>query len=271
MTAQEIVINDMPSKAIAKRGNGAATTKHQLPHSATPMELLNQAVSGGANVEVLAKLLDLQERWEGSQARKAFEAAMADAKAEIPPIRKNKHVGFRAKNGGASTDYDHEDMAEIARTVDPILGKHGLSYRFRTAQADRITVTCIVTHRDGHFEETTLSCGADSSGNKNSIQAIGSAVTYLQRYTLKAALGLAASSDDDGETATTAPALPAPNETGFITDKQATTILDLIADVGANTRLFCDYFKIDGVTKLPAALYQRAIDALNTKGRKNER
>src|SRR4030067_1110586 len=200
----EIVIEEKPNgEALGNGGMAAAkrsNSKRALAPaaSATPMELLNIAISGGADVNVLEKLLALQERWEASQARKAFEAAMADAKAEIPPIFKNCHVGFKAKNSDSRTDYDHEDLAEIARTVDPILARHGLSYRWRTAQAAAISVTCIVTHRAGHFEETTLSCGADNSGNKNSIQAIGSAVTYLQRYTLKAALGLSATKDEDG-------------------------------------------------------------------------
>jgi hypothetical protein len=53
----------------------------------------------------------------------------------------------------------------------------------------------------GHSERTTLSATADTSGSKNSIQAIGSTVTYLQRYTLLAAVGLAAGGDDDGQAA----------------------------------------------------------------------
>lgn len=236
------------------------TSVPALPASATPMELLNQAISGGAEVVVLEKLLALQERWEANQARKSFDAAMSDAKAEIPPIRKNKHVGFKAKNGGASTDYDHEDMGEIARTVDPILSKYGLSYRFRTAQADRITVTCIITHRDGHYEETTLSCSADSSGNKNSIQAIGSAVTYLQRYTIKAALGLATAEDDDGKSSG-APVDGQPS--GAITEEQYEQIRTLMETAGVTPQRFCDRFKVDGVAKLPSSDFQRAIDALN--------
>ena len=41
----------------------------------------------------------------------------------------------------------------------------------------------------------------DNSGSKNSIQAIGSTTTYLQRYTLFSILGLAAGEDDDGSAA----------------------------------------------------------------------
>lgn len=64
-----------------------------------------------------------------------------------------------------------------------------------------MTITCVISHRDSHGEENSLSAGADHSGEKNAIQAIGSTPTYLQRITLKVALGLAAAEDDDGKAA----------------------------------------------------------------------
>ena len=52
----------------------------------------------------------------------------------------------------------------------------------------------------GHSESTTLQSPPDASGGKNSIQAIGSAVTYLSRYTLLAITGLATGeNEDDGQ------------------------------------------------------------------------
>lgn len=170
-------------------------------------DMVGRAVEQGATMEVLEKLLALQERWEANQARRAFEEAITAAKAHMPIIAKNRTVSY---GGAGKTSYKHEDLAEIARTVDPVLGEHGLSYRFRTNQIDgRVSVTCIVSHRDGHSEENTLSSGYDTSGSKNPIQAIGSAVTYLQRYALKAALGLAASDEDDGQAVVPATKVPA--------------------------------------------------------------
>ena len=58
---------------------------------ATPMEMLSRAMMSGATPDVLEKLLALQERWENNQARKAFDEAIAAARAEIPPIKKNKN------------------------------------------------------------------------------------------------------------------------------------------------------------------------------------
>lgn len=179
-----------------------ATPRHTL----TPMEILNNAVDGGADVQTLEKLLTLQERWEKGEARKAFDAAMADAKAAMPKITKGREVDY-TNDKGKRTNYRYEDLASIAETINPILSKHGLSYRFRTESPPNmpISVTCIISHRLGHSEENTLSAPRDEGAGKNSIQAIGSAVTYLQRYTLKAALGLAASYDDDGRAAGGAP------------------------------------------------------------------
>ena len=161
-----------------------------------PMAMIEAAVMGGADVAVIEKLMMLQERWQANQGRAEFSRAMSAAKAEIGPILKTREVDFTTVKG--RTNYQYEDLGQISKQIDPILSKHGLSYRFRTEVTDgTIIVTCIVEHRDGHSEQTSLPGKADDTGNKNSIQAVGSTVTYLQRYTLKAALGLAATKDDD--------------------------------------------------------------------------
>ena len=147
----------------------------------TPMDMLGRAVAAGADIDVLEKLMALEERWRSNEARMAFDEAVSAAKREIPVIIKNATGHNRMK---------YANFAAIAKTVDPIISNHGLSYRFRTAQSEKgISVTCILSHKAGHFEETTLSGPADSSGSKNAIQAIGSTLTYLQRYSLVQMLG----------------------------------------------------------------------------------
>ena len=223
----------------------------------TPMDMVNRAVSSGATIEVVEKLMALHERWEANQARKAFDSALSAAKAEIPVIFKNRTVDFTSSKG--RTNYRHEDLGEIARTVDPILAKHGLSYRFRpTQESGNVTVTCILSHRDGYSEESALSAGRDESGNKNNIQAVGSTATYLQRYTLKMALGLAASTDDDGRAAGADAGLA-------INDQQRAKIDALITEVGADLDKFLTYFKVEYLAELPASQYERAVASLEAK------
>lgn len=166
----------------------------------TLMETLASAVQRGLPVETLNALMDFQERKEKYDARKAFDAAMADLRSDLPEIVKNKSVGYDHKSDDGRTEYKHETLDAVTNALSPAMAKHGLSFRWRIDDSDpaRIRVACIISHRDGHSEETSLSAAPDSSGKKNAIQQVGSTVTYLQRYTLKAAVGVAASNDDDG-------------------------------------------------------------------------
>jgi hypothetical protein len=189
----------MPSQALVdfevKKPNG--TEMALVPASPTPMELLQIAVSKDLSIEKIAQLMELQLEWEANEARKAFVQAMNAFKANPPQILKNKHVKF------GQTEYDHATLDHVCRAAMEGLSKVGISHRWNVTQSDGlIHVTCVLTHEQGHSEETTLSGPADSSGSKNAIQAIGSAVTYLQRYTLLAATGLAAGNDNDAASPT---------------------------------------------------------------------
>lgn len=213
----------------------------------TPMTMLEKAVTSGASLEMVEKLMALQERWEANQARKAFDEAIAAAKAEIKPV---------VRNSKGHNDKRYADFAAIANAIDPVISKHGLSYRFRTHQTDKIAVTCVLSHKSGHYEETTLAGPADSSGSKNAIQAIGSTLTYLQRYSLVQALGLAASNDDDGRTTSGGE---------NITLEQVEQLIELADEVGADKEAFCRYFRVNGIAEITTKDFPRAIAALNKK------
>ena len=159
------------------------------PQASTPAQLIEVAISTGADVDKLQQLMEMQLRWEENEARKAFVKAMSEFRANAPTISKNKN-GHNSRY--ASIDH-------ITETINPLLSEHGLSYGWSTEQGDTITVHCDVTHIEGHAKRVSLSATADKSGSKNDIQAIGSTVSYLQRYTLLSALGLATGEhDNDG-------------------------------------------------------------------------
>jgi hypothetical protein len=233
---------------------------------ATPMEMLNRALMSGAAPETLEKMLALQERWEKNEARKAFDKAIAKAKASMPVIRKNREVNYVTDKG--RTNYKFEDMAEIERTIVPILSEHGLSYRFRTTVTDKsIVVTCIVSHEAGHSEENSLPGPADTSGSKNAIQAIGSTVTYLQRYTLKAALGLSASKDDDAVSAS--PGLPDVMGAG-LSVAQAEGLTLAIEASGRDVEWFCNFAHIEALEDLSQERFEAALKYVKNLDKRGE-
>jgi hypothetical protein len=173
------------------------TTKELVRSEAmNPGQLLAQAIDKGLTVESLEKLMALQERWEANQARKYFFESLSEFQRACPVLKKTKTVAFK------DVKYKYVPLASIVNQVKDILSKNGLTYRWETKDENlNLTVTCIITHKDGHFESTSMSATADDSGSKNKIQARGSAITYLQRYTLIGALGISSADDDnDGRT-----------------------------------------------------------------------
>ena len=159
--------------------------------------IIETAIAKGATVEVVEKLLGLQERYEANQARKAYDQAMSDVRKDLPRIVKDREVSF----GPGRASYRYEDLSSVTEQLSPPLAQYGLSFRWRTESKENgaVKVTVIISHVNGHSEESSLEARPDMSGNKNPIQAIGSVVTYLQRYTLKAAIGIAAAADDDAQ------------------------------------------------------------------------
>jgi hypothetical protein len=155
------------------------------------MMLADKLALGLITADQMEKMLDVQMKWEKHEAMKAYHVAMAKFQENAPSIIKSKQ-GHNCM---------HADLAiDIVAVVAPKLSEQGLSHKWITESVDKgVKVTCQITHVQGYSESTSMVAGPDTSGSKNAIQAIGSTVTYLQRYTLKAALGLAEGGQgDDG-------------------------------------------------------------------------
>lgn len=221
----------------------------------TPADMIRMAVAGNANLEQLEKLLELQYRWETNEARKAYHKAMSAFKDNPPEIDKDKKVAF------GNTKYNHASLANVVEKITKELSKHGLSASWNTQQTDKITVTCRITHVQGHSEETTLSAPSDTSGSKNAIQAIGSTITYLERYTLLAALGLATKDqDDDGRSAEP------------ISQGQLSALRDMLVSIGdeKKEKEFCKFLAVESLELLKAVDFNKAMTALVARKDKRE-
>jgi len=161
----------------------------------SPASLLKIAIESKADIQQLEKLMDLQERWNTQQAKKKFLIAISSFQKDCPIMKKTKKVSF------GQTRYSYTPLGEIASMIKRVMNKNGLSYRWEMKDgAEKLICTCIISHIDGHNEQTTMSANKDASGSKNEIQQRGSTITYLQRYTLISALGISTADEDvDGK------------------------------------------------------------------------
>jgi hypothetical protein len=222
----------------------------------TPMAMIGQALASGAGVETLERLMALQERWEANEAKREFDAAISAIRAKIKPVVTNRKADFKTK-GGDAVDYEFADFGAIADAIDPILSEHGLSYRHRAAQDGvGVSVTCIISHCRGHREETTLSAGYAATSLQSPIQAMASALTQLQRHTLKLGLGLAVARDNDSND------MGAPKT---IDDAQFRYLQDLIDKAEASEAKLLAYLKADKLETLTQTQYKNAEIALRKR------
>src|SRR5579859_3962134 len=220
------------------------------PHiSESPMQMLQAALASNMAPETIKSLLDLRDRWEATEAKKAFVIAMGAFKAEPIEIFKTKKVSFATQTG--TTSYKHAELSDITAAIAEPLAKHGLSYRWDVSQADNITVSCIMTHESGHSEKVTMTAPPDDSGKKNRIQQIASTVTYLERYTLLAVTGLSTTGqDDDGQAA---------GSLARISEDQAANLQALIDEIGKDAgerasirSAFLKYRQVDSLEDIAA-------------------
>ncbi len=146
-----------------------------------------QMMQSGLKIDTdqMEKMIEISERVDANNARKAYNVAMAEFKKDPPQIFKDKF----------NTQYksNYSSLGNVTLTINAELSKYGLSATWRQAQKENgwPDVTCIITHALGHSESTSMAAPPDDSGSKNPIQQIKSTISYLEQITLLSLTGLA--------------------------------------------------------------------------------
>jgi hypothetical protein len=173
--------------------------KVSTPDSLVPtsyMDMIANAVTSGASIEALERLMNMKREYDKDVAKNAFTAALAKFQEECPEIRKNKKVEFDTKMG--KTSYNYAPLEDIHRQVKHLLVKYGFTRTWKHSYPGngKTRVTCILSHIGGHSTETDMDVDADMSGSKNAIQGQRSAITFARRTTLEGALGITTADQD---------------------------------------------------------------------------
>lgn len=180
--------------------NDIVTRHDSLPQpsgeGSTILAVISRAASDpNTDVDKMERLMAMYERIESKRAVAAYQADLAEMQDSLPSI---------GERGSAAGRYTYALWEDINAAIKPVLKRFGFALSFRTdCQKDGISVTGVLTHREGHREETTISLPADGSGNKNAVQAVASSVSYGKRYAAGALLNLTSHGEDDDAFAAT--------------------------------------------------------------------
>lgn len=147
------------------------------------------AASPDVDVEKLQRLIDMQKDILLVNAKAAFNAAFSKMQVGLPTVD---------ERGRGDKGASYAELEDIIEAVRPVLGMHGFSLSHRSEFTDKtVKVVGILTHEQGYSRESEFLSAADTSGSKNAIQALGSAVSYGRRYTTKDLLNIATRREDD--------------------------------------------------------------------------
>jgi ERF superfamily len=136
----------------------------------------------------------LDDEAQRPHALGALAAALAKAQSAFPTIPRDKTVTVQTKTGG-SYKFSYAPLDTILAAVRAPLAANDLAV---TQLLDGDGLVTMLLHKSG--AALTGRVRLPRSDNDN-VQALGSAITYLRRYSIQAVLGIAAEEDDDGNRA----------------------------------------------------------------------
>jgi hypothetical protein len=112
--------------------------------------------------------------------------ALADFQQEVPVIHK----------GTSGYGYSYADLPAIFEKINPLMKKHGLGFTQLLNSESLDTVIFHIESGESITSSVAIPHGVQLKG-MNDFQVLGSAITYLRRYALSAALGLVTDKDTD--------------------------------------------------------------------------
>jgi len=112
--------------------------------------------------------------------------AISDFQKEVPVIHK----------GTTGYGYSYADLVSIFEKINPLLKKHGLGFTQLLNGNCLDTIVFHVETGESIKSSAEIPSGVQLKG-MNDFQVMGSAITYLRRYSLSAALGLITDVDND--------------------------------------------------------------------------
>lgn len=247
---------------IAKVEPGALSSNQSGPPVITegPGALLSAIVQlardPAVDVAKLDALLGMQERMEARQAEREFAQAFARLSGALPRVKKNGAIDL----GGGRKSIPFARWEDMDTIIRPLLEREGFALSFdaapRPGEGGGLIVTGTLMHRDGHRRTASMPLALDIGPARNSLQAMGSTLSYGKRYTTEMLLNIVREGDDDDGTTGGA---------GRINEATALEIEELIRATKSDRSRFMQHFGLESMLEMTREQEQHARKALNAR------
>jgi len=127
-----------------------------------------------------------------SESITELNKALANFHKEVKqPMKDANNPFFKSK---------YVPLENVVEAIDDVAPKHGLTYSQYpvTTENGLVGISTVLLHESGEFIEFPP---ATTKPDKNTPQGVGSALTYMRRYSLSTVFGITSDQDDDGNEA----------------------------------------------------------------------
>lgn len=131
-----------------------------------------------------------KERFSSTELSSIYKA-LSKAQAEMDA----------AKKDSKAYNYKYADLSEVVRVSRAALFNNDLCVIQRLLEKeDKLYLYTRLCHSSGQWIESRIGIDIENAtSNTKNIQALGSAITYLRRYSYSSILGIITEEDDDGK------------------------------------------------------------------------
>lgn len=245
----EIDANDQPQ----------VPAPHMAPAQTLGQQLMQLVADPNISAEKLQMLLGAQREMMIEQRRERYQTAFVALSGRLPQVHKDGYVELGDK-GGRSRGYRYAKYEDMMKAIGPLLLEHGFAFSFAPLRMNGkdVAVRGRLMHIDGHYEEAEFSLPPDIGPGRNSLQAVGSSLSYCKRYIAEQLLNIVRQGeDDDGISAVRKP----------ISEEQRRLLEVLLDEVRITPEYFLSLF-VTGCQQMrdiPASDFPRLKNALEEK------
>lgn len=255
------------SAPAAKNGNGKRKQLAVVENAPTSEIAWLQTIKELAptiGIEGVRELMTMRREEQARLEERAFNAAMAEAQAEMEPVRADSY--------NPQTKSRFASYAALDRALRPIYSKHGFAPSFNTEasqQEAHVLIVCDVSHREGHSRRYVLDMPADGKGAKGGdvmtkTHATTSAVSYGMRYLSRMIWGMAVEDDDGNKAGKT-------SVDAKISAADVEKLRGLIMDTQSDIANFYLIFEIECLEDMPQSKLVTAVNLLEAKKNKKSK
>jgi hypothetical protein len=207
-------------------------------------------------VDRIVSLYDLQRRAEADEAERQFNAAFARLLPRLPRIVRRGKIKM-VKDGVDKGTIPFVTIDDMDAAIRPLYTAEGFTLSFLSEPiASGISRTAILRHTAGHSIRSTMQLPPDPGPGRNNLQALGSSMTYADRYLTRGLFNLIAEGEDDDG-----------NAAGTIGEREVKFLQRAILTVGVDEAKLLAIYGAKALSDIPKSVYRAVQTQIEAKYR----